>query len=152
VPQAAPPHIQFFINGAQVATDNQSNVSAVQPLGNRPVQQYANEANIAAGSSNGIQPGYFDNFDPSTVRYPHVMTVFEEIDATHEFDYLEFPTTIFAESLRAYQITLVDQVALVDIQFFIDVIGMDKELALRFGQRSAVAAYRAEKGKAKEVN
>ncbi|KAJ6564863.1 hypothetical protein DFH09DRAFT_1081978 [Mycena vulgaris] len=93
----------------------------------------------------------------SSVYYPSVADVLEAIDISGVFEdspTLTFPVVIFTDALHSFQITRVDQVPILDTQFYVDQVNMPLELAELFVDQSLDAmecatAERGSKGKGK---
>ncbi|KAJ7668857.1 hypothetical protein B0H17DRAFT_1335887 [Mycena rosella] len=82
----------------------------------------------------------------SSVYYPSVVDVLEAIDVSGVFEdspTLTFPVVIFADALHGFQITRVDQVPILDTQFYVDQVNMPLELAELFVDQSLDAMERA---------
>ncbi|KAJ7690326.1 hypothetical protein B0H17DRAFT_1179900 [Mycena rosella] len=84
------------------------------------------------------------------VSYPPVTDILQLIDNSGIFDdsaVLPFPTIIFADALDEYQITRVDHVPLLNMEFYVHQINMPEELATLFVEESILVLTRARKGK-----
>ncbi|KAJ7883602.1 hypothetical protein B0H13DRAFT_1890306 [Mycena leptocephala] len=107
---------------------------------NRDVPVSPNRTDVFGGDENG-SPG---------IRYPPVTDILQLIDDSGRFedsDVLPFPSIIFADTLRDFQITHVDQVPILDAEFYVQQIDMPIQLAELFVEESIAAIGRAQKGK-----
>ncbi|KAJ7110949.1 hypothetical protein C8R44DRAFT_883400 [Mycena epipterygia] len=95
---------------------------------------------------------YPDNSSSSSICYPTVTDVLQSIDKSGIFEdapFLPFPAVIFSDALHTFEITHVDQVPILDSQFYIDQVNMPQELAEHFVKESFMAMEQAQKGKGK---
>ncbi|KAJ7123520.1 hypothetical protein C8R44DRAFT_875710 [Mycena epipterygia] len=96
----------------------------------------------------------FHNDDSSDdiVIYPPVVDILQHIDDSGIFEdssILPFPAIIFADDLRDFQITCVDQVALLDSEFYVQQLGMPVQLAELLVEESISVMGRTQTGKGK---
>ncbi|KAJ7229066.1 hypothetical protein GGX14DRAFT_385361 [Mycena pura] len=94
----------------------------------------------------------------SSPLYPSVEDILEAIDVSGVFEdspALTFPVIIFTDALHSFQITRVDQVPILDTQFYVDQVNMPWELAELFIDQSLDAleraAERSRRGKARQL-
>ncbi|KAJ7330985.1 hypothetical protein DFH08DRAFT_966729 [Mycena albidolilacea] len=87
-----------------------------------------------------------ENTGSDEIRYPVVAEVLQLIDDSGMFQ-LSFPAVIFADNLREIDITHVDQVPLMDAEFYAKEFNMPLQLAELFVEESIAAMGRAQKGK-----
>jgi hypothetical protein len=84
------------------------------------------------------------------IRYQPVEQILQLIDDGGRFadsPELTFPAVIFADTLHEFQITHVDQVVLLDADFYVHQVNMPLALAELFVSESFAAVGRAQKGK-----
>ncbi|KAJ7653428.1 hypothetical protein B0H17DRAFT_1147140 [Mycena rosella] len=128
------------ITAASTNHDNIDNPGpASTPNPDIPASLYRSQSHIL--DENSISEG---------VHYPPVTDILQLIDDSGIFEgsaALTFPAIIFADTLRDYQITHVDHVALLDPEFYVDQTNMPVELATLFWEESITALGRAHKGK-----
>jgi hypothetical protein len=83
------------------------------------------------------------------IRFPPVTDILQFIDDSGIFEdstVLTFPAIIFADALREFQITHVNQVPLLDADFYVQQTAMPMQLAELFIEESIAAIGRAQKG------
>ncbi|KAJ6451075.1 hypothetical protein C8R45DRAFT_946477 [Mycena sanguinolenta] len=86
------------------------------------------------------------------IHYPSVKDVLKKIDDSGIFvdlPVLDFPAVIFADELEESQITRVDQVPVLDTDYYVQVVNMPVALAELFVEESIATIGRAQKGKGK---
>ncbi|KAJ7280771.1 hypothetical protein C8J57DRAFT_1220061 [Mycena rebaudengoi] len=91
-----------------------------------------------------------ENMTVDVIRFPSVAEVLQMIDDSGVFEdsvELTFPAVVFADGLRDFQITHVDQVVVLDADFYVQQINMPVQLAELFVEESFLAMGRAQKGK-----
>ncbi len=79
------------------------------------------------------------------VAYPTVKSVLEFIDSEGHFSALNFPVVIFADELTAWSVKNVNQVPILDHDFYVSQIGMTSDLAFEFMRVAARLAHSAER-------
>ncbi|KAJ7433972.1 hypothetical protein FB451DRAFT_1195762 [Mycena latifolia] len=106
----------------------------------------ANAANIDIPRlfTSQSSPIVLDDSDSSSdsICYPPVTNVLQAIDDSGMFEHstvLTFPAIIFADALHGFEITRVDQVPILDSQFYVDQVDMPVELAELFIDESIAA-------------
>ncbi|KAJ7487330.1 hypothetical protein B0H11DRAFT_1116410 [Mycena galericulata] len=140
-------------------TVNTGSSGAVSPLARSPLAPItaatANAANMKhppVASQSHTRP---DHSDFENIYYPPVTDILQSIDDSKLFEdsvALPFPAVVFADDLHSFQITRVDQVTLLEPQFFVDQVNMPRELAEHFVDESITAMERtAAKGKGRAL-
>jgi hypothetical protein len=100
--------------------------------------------------SQSLVLGDDENTSSNAIRYSPVTHILQLIDNSGIFEdstVLTFPPVIFADALQEFQITHVDQVPILDADFYFQQTAMPLQVAELFIEESIAAIGRAQKGK-----
>ncbi|KAJ7767405.1 hypothetical protein DFH07DRAFT_954911 [Mycena maculata] len=147
-----------YIPTIHVTVNTGSSGGNVSPLRRSPLATImsasANRNNIDVPTSlyrsQSLSLGGDENSLTDPIRFPPVTDILQLIDNSGMFEdstVLTFPAIIFADALHDWQITHVDQVPLLDADFYVQQTDMPRQLAELFIEESIAAIGRAQKGK-----
>lgn len=146
------PTIHVTVNtGASTA----GNGATVSPKRRSPLATITNTDDLDIPTSlYRPQSHLFQEAESSDITtYPPVVDILQLIDNSGIFEdsaVLPFPAIVFADGLRDFQITRVDQVALLDSEFYVQQLNMPVQLAELLVEESIAAMGRLQKGKGRK--